>query len=192
MGPRELPSRQLVGTPTLRHGLRHGNAIISALVAGLLMAAWASTVGAHVELISSSPVAGANLSTIPTDVTITFDDELDPDLSHFEVTDSASVQVGSGAVDLTVADRNVMTGPVTIAAPGVYNVSYTVAGVDGHVLKGTFSFGYQATSAIPGPTGGEGANTAMAPRGGTLVLVILGSILVLASGVIAARRIGAR
>jgi methionine-rich copper-binding protein CopC len=192
MGPRELPSRQLVGTPTLRHGLRHGNAIGSALVAGLLMAAWASTVGAHVELISSSPVAGANLSTIPTEVTITFDDELDPDSSHFEVTDSASVQVGSGEVDLTVADRNVMTGPVTITAPGVCTVSYAVAGIGGHVLNGTFSFGYQATSAIPGSTGGEGADTAMAPRGGPSVLLLLGWILLISSGVIAARRIRAR
>ena len=172
--------------------MRHGNVIGFALVAGLLIAASASVVAAHVEPISSSPVAGANLSTIPSEVTITFDDELDPDLSHFEVTDAASVQVGSGEVDLTVADRNVMTGPVTITAPGVYTVSYTVAGVDGHVLEGTFSFGYRAASAIPGPTVGEGADTAMAPRGGASVLVTLGWILLLASGVIAARRIGAR
>jgi copper resistance protein C len=172
--------------------LRHGNAIGSALAAGLLMAAFASAVAAHVELISSSPVAGANLLTIPTEVTITFDDELDPDLSHFEVTDAASVEVGSGEVDLTVADRNVMTGPVTITAPGVYTVSYTVGGVDGHVLAGVFSFGYRATSAIPGPAGGEGADTAMTPRRDTSLLVLLGSVLLMASGVIAARRIGAR
>ena len=156
------------------------------------MAISASTVAAHVELISSSPAAGANLLTAPTEVTITFDDELDPDLSHFEVTDAASIQVGSGEVDLTVADRNVMTGPVTITAPGVYTVAYAVAGVDGHVLEGTFSFGYQATSAIPGPTGGEGPDTAMTQRGGTPVLVLLGLMLLLASGVIAARRIGGR
>lgn len=169
----------------------HGKAIGSALVAGLLMAASASVVLAHVELVSSSPIAGANLSTIPAEVTITFDDELDPDLSHFEVTDAASVEVGRGEVDLTVADRNVMSGPVTITAPGVYTVLYTVGGVDGHVLQGTFSFGYQATSAIPGPTDGDGEDTAMKPRGGASVLIPLGWILLLASGVLAARRSGA-
>ena len=157
-----------------------------------MMAGAASIVAGHVELISSSPVAGANLSAIPTEVTITFDDELDPDLSHFEVTDAASVEVGSGEVDLTVADRNVMRGPVTITAPGVYTVSYTVGGVDGHVLEGSFSFGYQATSTIPGPTAGEGADTAMTPRGGASGLVLLGWILLIASGVMAARRIRAR
>ena len=172
--------------------MRHGKAIRSALAAGLLMTLSASTVTAHVELISSTPVAGANLLTAPTEVTITFDDELDPDVSHFEVTDAASIQVGTGEVDLTVADRNVMAGPVTITAPGVYTVAYTVGGVDGHVLEGTFSFGYQATSAIPGPTGGEGPDTAMTQRGGTPVLVLLGLMLLLASGVIAARRIGGR
>ena len=169
----------------------HGKAIGSALVAGLLMAASTSAVAGHVELVSSSPTAGANLSTIPAEVTIIFDDELDPDLSHFEVTDAASVEVGSGAVDLTVADRNVMTGPATITAPGVYTVSYTVGGIDGHLLEGTFSFGYQATSAIPGPTGGE-ADTAMAPRGVTSIPLLLGWILLIASGVIAAHRSGAR
>jgi methionine-rich copper-binding protein CopC len=155
------------------------------------MAVSASTVAAHVELIASSPVAGANLTTAPTEVTITFDDELDPDLSHFEVTNVASVEVGSGEVDLTVADRNVMTGPVTITAPGIYTVSYTVAGVDGHILEGTFSFGYRATSAIPGP-GREGADAAMTPRRGASAPVLIGWMLLLAAGIVAARRMGAR
>jgi methionine-rich copper-binding protein CopC len=117
---------------------------------------------AHVELISSSPDAGENLDTAPTEVTVTFDDELDPDLSGFTVTDADGGKVGSGEVDLTVADRNVMTGAVSISGFGVYTVGYTAAGVDGHVLGGAFSFGFNALQPIPEPSGGEdGPDTAM-------------------------------
>ena len=153
------------------------------LGAFLVTVTWVAPASAHVVLVSSSPVAGANLSTAPTEVTITFDDELDPDLSSFTVTGPGSTEVGSGEVDLTVADRNVMAGPVAITVPGVYTVTYDVAGVDGHVLTGTFSFGYQATTTIPDPTSDEGPDTAMSepqPRTG---LIILGACLLLATAI---------
>ena len=137
--------------------------LISAATAAALLAVPASAL-AHVELMSSSPAAGDNLDAAPTEVTVTFDDELDPDKSSFAVTDADGSEVGSGEVDLTVADRNVLSGSVTIAEPGVYTVSYAVAGIDGHVVEGTFSFGYQADEEIPEPTGGgEHPDTALPP-----------------------------
>jgi methionine-rich copper-binding protein CopC len=145
---------------------------------------------AHVELISSSPEAGDNLDTAPTEVTITFDDELDPDLSSFTVTDAEESEVGSGEVDLTVADRNVMTGTVSIDDPGIYTVAYTVAGIDGHQLEGTFSFGLNALQQIPAPTGDdEGPDTAMpAPEPPPLIELAGGLLLVLALGLGLRRR----
>jgi methionine-rich copper-binding protein CopC len=154
------------------------------------MLALPASVSAHVELVSSSPTAGANLDTAPTEVTVTFDDELDPDLSSFSVSDTNGDEVGNGEVDLTVADRNVLTGSVSIADPGVYTVAYTVAGVDGHVLEGTFSFGYNALQQIPGATGGkEEPDTAMpAPR---LPIAELagGFLLAFAAGIAVRRRV---
>lgn len=162
-------------------------ALLGAVVITVTSAAPAS---AHVVLVTSSPVAGANLSTGPTMVSITFDDELDPNRSSFTVTGPGSTGVGTGEVDLTVADRNVMIGSVTITAPGVYTVTYKVAGVDGHQQEGSFSFGYQATTTIPDPTSDEGPDTAMSepqPRTG---LFLLGAFFLLASATIAARRLG--
>jgi len=151
--------------------------------AGILLVATASSAAGHVAIVSSSPVAGANLETAPTEVTITFDDELNPDASSFAVTDSDDVEVGVGEVDLSVADRNAMTGAVSITDPGVYTVSYTVAGVDGHAIEGTFSFGFQATGEIPGPSGGEEPDTAMArPGPANPALVALGCLLLVAAG----------
>jgi methionine-rich copper-binding protein CopC len=142
---------------------------------------------AHVELISSSPEPGDNLESAPTEVTITFDDELDPDLSSFTVTDAEDNEVGSGEVDLTIADRNVMTGRVSIDDPGIYTVAYRAEGIDGHQLDGTFSFGVNARQQIPAPTGGEeGPDTAMpAPE---LPLVELAGALLLALAFLLALR----
>jgi methionine-rich copper-binding protein CopC len=144
---------------------------------------------AHVELISSSPEAGDNLETAPKEVTITFDDELDPDLSSFTVTDAKHSEVGSGEVDLTVADRNVMTGTVSIDDPGIYTVAYTVAGIDGHQLGGAFSFGLNALQQIPSPTGGEEGppDTAM-PVPEPPVLELAGGLLLVLALLLGLRR----
>ena len=160
-------------------------AFISAAFCLLLMPALAL---GHVELTDSSPAAGKNLGTAPTTVSVTFDDELEPSVSRFTVVDADGHKVGGGDVDLTVADRNVMNGSVSITQPGIYTVRYTVAGVDGHVLHGTFSFGYQALETIPDPTGGEhGPDTAMpAPRNPLPLLT--GLSLLAAAGALLLRR----
>jgi methionine-rich copper-binding protein CopC len=172
---------------------RHARTLIAA-AATLALLAVPAAAAAHVELVSSTPAAGDNLDTTPTEVTVTFDDELDPDRSGFTVTDAGGNEVGNGEVDLTVADRNVLTGAVTITDPGVYTVTYTVAGLDGHEVEGTLSFGYNADEEIPGPTGGEeheGPDTALpAPE---LPLTAVGGALLLGlAAALAVRRLALR
>jgi methionine-rich copper-binding protein CopC len=163
-------------------------------LATMALLAIPAAAGAHVEVISSSPEAGENLDTAPTEVTVTFGDELDPDHSTFTVTDADGTEVGSGEVDLTVADRNVMRGDVTITDPGVYTVSYTVAGIDGHEIEGTFSFGYNADEAIPEPTGGEpeeDPDTALPYEPGS-PLPLVGLVLLGLAAVLGVRRLALR
>lgn len=174
--------------------MRASARIIGVVATTAALLAMPAAVLGHVELVSSSPAVGENLDTAPTEVTVTFDDELDPDLSSFSVTDADSTEVGTGEVDLTVADRNMLTGSVTITDPGVYTVTYTVAGVDGHSIEGTFSFGYDADEVIPLPSGGEdeeNPDTAL-PRAPLPLLAILGALLLVAGGVLGARRLAAR
>jgi methionine-rich copper-binding protein CopC len=160
--------------------------------AGILLAATASAAAAHAEIVSSSPPAGANLLAPPSEVTITFDDELDPDASSFRVTDSHGSEVGGGELDLTVADRNVLYGAVSISNPGVYTVIYTVAGLDGHEIEGTFSFGVLATADIPGPTGGQPDAAMARPGPSPRDLILGGAILLVIAGITFARRITLR
>jgi methionine-rich copper-binding protein CopC len=159
---------------------------VAALVAGLPAAA-----AAHSELVSSTPAAGDNLDTAPTTVTLNFSEELDPDGSSFTVKDADGHEVGSGDVDLTVADRNVMNGNVTITDPGVYTVEYEVVAADGHASGGTISFGYNADESIPDPTSEEEPDTAM-PGPSTPIEVLTGWLLVALAGLIGVRRLALR
>jgi copper resistance protein C len=164
------------------------------IMAAVALLAIPAVASAHVELVSSSPDAGANLDTAPTEVTVTFDDELDPDHSTFTVADADGNEVGSGEVDLTVADRKVMHGDVTISDPGVYTVSYTVAGVDGHEIEGTFSFGFNTDETIPDPTGGEhdeGPDTAL-PYRQPSPLPMVGALLIGLAALLGVRRLALR
>jgi methionine-rich copper-binding protein CopC len=161
-------------------------AAVAAFVAALPAAALA-----HAELESSTPAAGANLDTAPTTVILTFSEGLQPEGSSFTVKDADAHEVGGGEVDLNVADRNVMTGDVTITDPGVYSVTYSVVAEDGHASGGTFSFGYQATESIPGSTTHEDPDTAMA-RPSTPIFVLVGWLLVALAGVVGFRRLALR
>lgn len=157
-----------------------------AIVAGLLSLAPA-TLLAHVEMIDSSPEAGSVVDSPPSEVTITFGDELDPQTSRFTVTDADGNVVGTGEVDLTVADRNVLSGSVDISEAGVYTVGYTVTGLDGHEIGGAYGFGVNTDEQIPEATGGEeGPDTALPAPSNPLPTVV--GLALLLSAVAAFRR----
>jgi copper resistance protein C len=124
----------------------------------------------HADLESSMPESGATLSTAPTEVALVFGGELVPDGSGFTVTDADGRTVGSGELDLAVAERNELRGPVTITRPGTFTVAWTSVAADGHRETGAFTFTYGTPApdtAAPVPTGGP----ATAALGSLLVLL---------------------
>jgi len=158
------------------------------IVVGLALAALTAIALCHAELVSASPSAGAVLAAPPADVTLVFDGELVPDGSAFTVTDATGTIVGAGAIDLTVADRNQLRGPVTIAEPGTYTVAWTAVSADGHAEPGELTFEYAA----PAP-GRPAPNTAMpaSAQGGTGFEVgVIGVLALITSlaGVVRVRR----
>ena len=102
----------------------------------------------HAELLSSSPAADATLAIPPETVTLVFDGELAPDGTGFSVTGPSGV-VGTGALDLTIAERDEVRGPVRISEPGTYAVTWTAVSVDGHEEAGDFVFSIAAEAATP-------------------------------------------
>lgn len=172
-------------------------------VAGVLAASLAlpAAAWAHAELVSSDPAAGESLDEAPTEVTLTFDGELDPE-SGFMVADAEGNEVGTGELDLDVAERNVLRGAVAITEPGVYTVAFTAISEDGHAEEGSFAFGFQATvtdaehgeedDADGHGHDGESPDTAMAPSAPASPLVVLGLLLLSGSAATAQCRLARR
>jgi methionine-rich copper-binding protein CopC len=160
---------------------------LTALLAGLALLALPAVAAAHSDIVSSDPQASANLDDPPTEVVVTYDGELNP-TSSFTVTDRHDVVVGTGELDLDVAERNVLRGAVEIFEPGVYMVGWTAVSVDGHEETGSFAFGYQAD---PGAEvdGDEGTpDTALPALAGPSWPALAGLALVAAAAGLALRR----
>jgi methionine-rich copper-binding protein CopC len=164
--------------------------ILSSMSVAIALSAIPAMALGHVSLTTSTPAAGENLDAAPDEVTLTFDGELDPAGSSFTVHDHDGTEVGMGSVDLMVADRNVMSGSVDIAEPGVYTVEWTALGADGHEIAGAFSFGYATEEEVPAATGGghEPPNTAM-PAGSSFPFVLAGIVLLSVAILAALRRL---
>ena len=101
---------------------------------------------------SSTPSAGATLTTPPSQVSIVFGERPDPNLSTIKVLDTTGAVVTSGPT-APVAGK-----PVELAVPlksnlpnGVYTVAWrTVSAVDGHLASGSFAFGIGVAPPAPG------------------------------------------
>ena len=117
-------------------------AVALLLGAGALLAGPAS---AHVSLTGTVPAADEQVATAPTEVQLTYSDDL------LEVGNAVAVTGPSGALTLEplqVSDRTLVQPLPADLPPGEYTVSWRAASGDGHPIEGTFSF----TSTAPVPT----------------------------------------
>ena len=154
-------------------------------LAALLLAR--QPVAAHAELLASTPAPGEQVETAPAEVVLTFDDEVSDD-SAFTVTDAGGRTVGTGELDLFVAERNVLRGEVAIVDPGSYTVEWTATDVaDGDSTSGEFTFTFRPasprispSSTAPAPTGGpDTAVSATAPLQVAPPMSVAGALLLL-------------
>jgi len=173
----------------------------AALLTGLvLVMTGAPAASAHTSLISSSPEDGAVLPSAPTEVALTFDEDLLP---------------GADVMALTDAQGNVIvTQPVTPDGPtvrlpwppglpaGEYQIGYRVVSGDGHPVDGAIVVTVNASSGAASPAGdaapsasaGAATATATAPgdaAGIPAAPLWLGALVIVAAGagvVLVARR----
>ena len=117
---------------------------------------------AHAILVRSQPAPGAELSSSPREITATFSEPLNRQLSDLRV-------IGPGGSPIHVAARTVgdttelVVRPHTGLARGIYQVRWhSVSADDGHALDGAYYFGVQsstprtATQAQANPLAGSG------------------------------------
>ena len=131
---------------TLR-GIRFAALALAAV--GTLSAAVAPTVPAvrvaparfHTKLVKSAPAANDTLATAPTAISLWFNEAVDLKVTTVKVAGaSGTVKTGALTRDAKLKDAPVVAAISSALAAGKYTVSWSVAGDDGHPVKGTFDF----------------------------------------------------
>ncbi|WBB53526.1 FixH family protein [Verrucosispora sp. WMMD573] len=125
-------------------------AALAALLGLLAAVAPAAPAAAHAVLVGTDPADGAVLTTVPAEVTLTFNEPVTVRSGGVRLLDAAGDELStdSRSVDTTV----VLTVPPDLA-DGTYIVAFRVISADSHPVSGGFSFAVgapsSATVAVP-------------------------------------------
>jgi len=118
--------------------------VVAAVVALVLpTVAWA-----HAALLRTSPEASVVLNTAPDLVALTYTESVEPRFAIVSVTDAGGRQRTSGRPRRSSVNPNMLEVPLERLAEGWYLVYWRVISVDGHPVRGAFTF---AVGPNPGP-----------------------------------------
>lgn len=109
-----------------------------AVVAVATALAMPATASAHAQLVSSDPPADAVLATAPSDVTATFNEELEPAFAAMTVVGPDQAQWAAGEPEVSGTEMTMAVKP--LGPVGIYTVNYRVTSADGHVVEGSWAF----------------------------------------------------
>ena len=151
MSPLVCSRRSL--TMLLTGGLMFSSALGAATVVLVVVAAPAS---AHTVLVKITPLAGAELTTEPTEVVLEFDEPVNSTFATVVVSTAGGVSVTRGKP--AVLGARVRQPLSHGMSSGVYRVAYRVVSNDGHPVSGESSF-----TLTLAPTAGSGTPRSSAP-----------------------------
>jgi copper transport protein len=133
--------------------LRRCAALLGGAIAVALLGLSAAPVAsAHAVLVSSTPVDGARLDAAPAEVTLTFDEAIQPVRGTVQVIAADGARADTGASHLS-PDGTTIVIPLRAGLPhGSYAAMWRVISADTHIVSGSISFGVgQDAHAIPAP-----------------------------------------
>lgn len=111
-----------------------------AAAAALAFAQWAC---AHAHPTHSAPAAGVTVSAgdnAAKQVSIEFDDALEPAFSSLRVADAKGQSVTRGKSSVDASDKKHMSVALRGLQPGSYTVTWVAVAVDGHRTNGRYTF----------------------------------------------------
>lgn len=115
-------------------------AVVAAVTAAIVVLATPAPAAAHTVLLGTTPADGSVVTTVTTEVTLTFNEPVRADFSTVVVTGPDGRAYATG--NPTVQD-NVLRQPVHPLGSGTYEVAWRVVSLDGHPVSGSFSFTVQ-------------------------------------------------
>lgn len=161
--PRAVPHRAARPLPEpRRRAVRAAGALAAAtLLAAVAAVAGAAPASAHDRLTGSTPEDGSTVTAAPTQVELTFTDEVQDIGLTILVKDpsGASVADGKPAIDGDTVVQKL--DPLT--ADGVYTVAYRVVSSDGHPISGRFTFTAALAPASPSASPSPSASSTSSP-----------------------------
>jgi len=117
--------------------IRH-TIIVTAACTSLCLSA-TSAAFAHAHLVRAPP-AGGTVTAAPTEVTLKFNERLEPAFSSAIIRDAAGKQVDKADAHIDKADRTVVRVSLPPLEPGVYTVEWRAMSADTHKVNGNFTF----------------------------------------------------
>ncbi|MFD8499606.1 copper resistance CopC family protein [Amycolatopsis sp. NPDC059657] len=159
--------------------------------AALLLLTMTPPAGAHSVLLSSSPPKESSVATSPAEVTLEFNEPLEPGFTELVVIGPDSVSHWEAAPP-HVSGATVSAPVRTLGSIGQYSVRYRVISADGHPVSGAFGFTLTvAGGGAPAEVAGHQQATPI-DRGFPLWPWISGMIALLITGGLVANRLATR
>jgi copper transport protein len=122
-------------------------ALVATITAAGALALPAAAFG-HAALLHTVPEASVTVNTPPQQVALTYSEAVEPRFAIVSVTDAAAHGRTTGPPRRSPTDRDTLLVPLRHLGEGWYLVYWRVISVDGHPVRGAFTF---AVGPNPGP-----------------------------------------
>ncbi len=116
--------------------------VLLCLVAPMILVAVAPPVSGHADFLTSSPPPYAMWNVVPTTVSVTVSEAVQPGSPTIVITNLTGARVDSGPTEISATDPDtIFVHLMSGLGPSVYTVTWAVVSADdGHFTAGTFYF----------------------------------------------------
>lgn len=112
--------------------------VLATLVLALAAVVPGSAAYGHSALVKATPAAGEKVTSVPTEVVLTFNEDVAPGLATIRVTDGEGLAMTEG--EAVVSGTTVTQKLRTDLHAGSYLVAFKVTSADGHPVSDGYSF----------------------------------------------------
>jgi copper transport protein len=114
--------------------------VLIALAAAAASLALPAAAWAHAALLQTTPVASRILNAPPSQVLLRYSEPVEPRFAVVSVTNAAGDKETAGAPSRSPANADTLVTPLKKLSEGWYLVYWRVISVDGHPVRGAFTF----------------------------------------------------
>lgn len=125
--------------------LKHVKSSVVLTLVLLLVLAFPTASWAHSKLKTSTPPADAKLTENVSEVSLSFNENIDENLSTVKIKNEKGEAVE--VAEVTVSENNLVGTLATPLPTGSYTVEWKIVGGDGHPVDGTYNFEVDAPEA---------------------------------------------